>query len=310
MIVVDNRNTTPCVATIGFFDGVHLGHRYLIEQVRQAARERGLSSAVVTFPVHPRQVMQADYRPKLLLTPGEKMDKLDNAGVDLCFLLDFTLELSRLSARQFMALLKERFAVGTLIIGYDHRFGHGRSEGFDDYVSHGRELSMEVLPADAYSREAGAVSSSMIRRLLAGGDVAQAAQCLGYPYTLGGTVVDGYHFGRSIGYPTANLRPEDPDKLLPADGVYAVRATVDGTSYAGIMNIGFHPTVNSDERRSLEVHLLDFSGDLYRHHLSVAFVRRLRQEHRFDSIEDLARQLKEDEEEVRKAENEARESEK
>lgn len=299
MQVVNATNPTPCVATIGFFDGVHRGHRFLIEQVRAAAMERGLASAVLTFPVHPRQVMQADYRPSLLLTRDEKTARLGETGIELCFMMDFTRELSQLTAAEFMALIRDRLSVRALVIGYDHRFGHGRTEGFTDYVRHGRELGIEVIRAEAYVGHAGAVSSSMVRRLLAEGDVAAAAQCLGRDYELSGTVVSGYGRGRTIGYPTANLCVDDADKLIPADGVYAARAIHDGHTYAAMMNIGFHPTTGTDGHRTIEVHLLDYAGSLYGHRLSVALVSRLRTEQCFATATDLARQLCDDEQRVR-----------
>ena len=209
----------PSVATIGFFDGVHRGHRYLIEQVCAVAAGRGLASSVVTFPVHPRKVMQADYHPKLLTTCDEKVSLLAKTGVDYCMMLDFTPEIARLSAREFMSILKDRYQIQALVVGYDHRFGHNRSEGFEDYVHYGRELGMEVLLARAYSysKETSVtevtVSSSAIRGLLLEGNVSEAAEYLGYDFFLDGTVVGGYQVGRKIGFPTANLRVSDSDKL-------------------------------------------------------------------------------------------------
>ena len=173
----------PCVATIGFFDGVHAGHRYLIQQVKEIAAAKGLRSALVTFPVHPRKVMNVEYRPELLTTPEEKISLLADIGVDYCLMLDFTPEISRLTAREFMTqLLKERYQVKYLVIGYDHRFGHNRSEGFEDYVRYGKEIGIEVIRAKAYTSniEIGnepniPVSSSLIRKLLHEGEVSLAA---------------------------------------------------------------------------------------------------------------------------------------
>lgn len=204
----------PCVATIGFFDGVHAGHRYLIQQVKEIAAAKGLRSALVTFPVHPRKVMNAEYRPELLTTPEEKISLLADIRVDYCLMLDFTPEISRLTAREFMTqLLKERYQVKYLVIGYDHRFGHNRSEGFEDYVRYGKEIGIEVIRAKAYTSniEIGnepniPVSSSLIRKLLHEGEVSLAAHCLKYEYFLDGIVVGGYQVGRKIGFPTANLR--------------------------------------------------------------------------------------------------------
>ena len=172
---------TPCVATIGFFDGVHLGHRYLIRQTQEVAVRRGVPAMVVTFATHPRQVMQPGYRPCLLTTCQEKEALLQEAGADRCLMLEFTPQLARLTAREFMTLLHSRYGVEALVIGYDHRFGHGRSEGFDDYVRYGSELGMEVSPAQAYRLADGAsISSSRLRRLLQEGDVEEAARELGY----------------------------------------------------------------------------------------------------------------------------------
>ena len=221
----------PCVATIGFFDGVHAGHRYLIQQVKEIAAAKGLRSALVTFPVHPRKVMNATYHPELLTTPEEKINLLAGTGVDYCLMLDFTPDISRLTAKEFMTqVLKERYQVRYLVIGYDHRFGHNRSEGFEDYVRYGQSIGIDVIRAQAYTndirRDASQsvpVSSSLIRKLLHQGDVDIAARCLGYEYFLDGTVVGGYQVGRKIGFPTANLSVDDPDKLIPADGVYFLK---------------------------------------------------------------------------------------
>ena len=201
-------NPKPSVATIGFFDGVHAGHRYLIQQVKEIAAAKGLRSALVTFPVHPRKVMNAEYRPELLTTPEEKISLLADIGVDYCLMLDFTPEISRLTAREFMTqLLKERYQVKYLVIGYDHRFGHNRSEGFEDYVRYGKEIGIEVIRAKAYTSniEIGdepniPVSSSLIRKLLHEGEVSLAAHCLKYEYFLDGIVVGGYQVGRKIGF--------------------------------------------------------------------------------------------------------------
>ena len=163
---ISGKELLPSVATIGFFDGVHRGHRFLIEQVCKAAAARGLASSVITFPVHPRKVMQPGFHPELLTTCDEKVALLAGTGVDYCVMLDFTLDLARLSAKQFMAALKQDYQVQALVIGYDHRFGHNRSESFDDYVRYGRELGMEVILAQAYSTDAMTVSSSAVRRLL------------------------------------------------------------------------------------------------------------------------------------------------
>ncbi len=292
--------TPRYAAAIGFFDGVHLGHRYLIEQVCQVAAQRGLAPAVVTFSVHPRRVMQPGCALQLLTTCPEKQALLAGAAIARTILLDFTPQLAQLSARQFMAMLKREYAVDALVIGYDHRFGHNRSEGFDDYVRHGKELGIEVVRARAYLYYDDAVSSSLIRHHLRAGDVTAASLLLGYDYFLQGTVVGGYRVGRTIGFPTANLRVTDPDKLIPADGVYAVRVSLQDKTYGGMLSIGVRPTLDNGSDRSIEVHIFDFHGDIYDQPLRVSFVCRTRGEMKFDSVEGLIAQLHRDEAEVRR----------
>lgn len=292
-------NAMPCVATIGFFDGVHRGHQFLIGCVKQIARERDLSSVIITFPVHPRMVMQPGFQMPLLSTPAEKRQMLEAQGVDRIVELPFTMELSQYTAREFMVeVLQRRLHVDTLVIGYDHRFGHNRSEGFEDYRRYGEEIGMRVVHAEACVVDGVTVSSSAIRRFLCGGEVTVAAHCLGYEYYLEGTVVDGFKVGRKLGYPTANLHVEEAGKLVPADGVYAVRVAVGGETYAGMLNVGIRPTVNNGGRRSVEVHILRFSGNIYGAHMRITFVQRIRNEQKFDTLEALMEQLACDAEEV------------
>lgn len=289
----------PCVATIGFFDGVHRGHRFLIDCVKRLARERGLEAVIITFPVHPRMVMQPGFQMPLLSTPEEKRRLLGEQGVGRVVELPFTLELSRLTAREFMVeALQRRLCVDTLVIGYDHRFGHNRSEGFEDYCRYGGEIGMRVVRAEVCVVDGVTVSSSAIRRFLCGGEVAIAARCLGYEYYLEGTVVDGFKVGRRLGFPTANLRVEEPGKLVPADGVYAVRVAVGGRTYAGMLNIGVRPTVDNGGDRSVEVHILRFGGDIYGEHMRVDFVQRIRNEQKFAGTDELVAQLRRDAAEV------------
>lgn len=284
----------PSVATIGFFDGVHLGHRFLIEQVCEVATARGLASSVITFPIHPRKVMQPGFHPELLTTCDEKVALLADTGIDYCFMLDFTLELAQLSAKQFMEILKKHYRIQALVIGYDHRFGHNRSEGFEDYVRYGHEQGIEVILAQAYSNKDITISSSVIRRLLLEGNVSEAVTCLGYHFFLDGTVVEGYHVGYKIGYPTANLHVTDPEKLVPADGVYAVYVFLGERKYKGMLSIGYRPTLNNGTDRSIEVHIFDFNEDIYNQPMRISFVRRTRSELKFDSIEELVEQLRKD----------------
>lgn len=290
----------PCAATIGFFDGVHRGHRFLLEQVKEEAAGKGLCPSVITFPTHPRQVLQPDFHPQLLSTPAEKLHLLEEAGIANCILLPFTAELSRLSAKEFMLLLRTDYNVRTLVIGYDHRFGHNRLESFEDYVRYGQELDIDIVQARAYTQENAKVSSSAIRELLSQGEVHTASRLLGYPYPLEGTVTDGYRVGRKIGFPTANLRIDHPSKLVPAEGVYAVKVEVEGQQHLGMLNIGHRPTLNNGADRSIEVHILDFAGDIYRQNIRIEFLRFLRPETKFASIEELISQIEKDKEAILK----------
>ena len=314
-----------CVATIGSFDGVHRGHRSLLGQVRSMADERGLRAAAVTFDTAPKRVLEGSGNARTSLTTrNERVELLRQAGMDEVALLTFTHEMAQLTAREFMEqVLKEQLGVEVLVIGYDHRFGRGRSEGFDDYVRYGEELGIEVVRGEACMDGCEAVSSTRIRRCIKEGRIAEANSLLGYCYLLEGEVVDGYKVGRKIGFPTANIRVSDEHKLLPADGVYAVRVNVvnnddanendnyhrDGNNCQlsivncqlgmGMLNIGHRPTVNNGEERSIEVHILDFEGDLYGRSLRLEVMERLRDEKPFESLDDLIAQLNADKERVR-----------
>ena len=288
----------PSVATIGFFDGVHLGHRHLINQVKMAASLNGWCSSIITFPVHPRQVIQSNYQPSLLSSPEEKVELLGTTGIDNCILLPFTRELSQLTAREFMQLLYDNYKVRMLVIGYDHRFGHNRAETFEDYCRYGRELGIHIMQATAYTQEQDKVSSSAIRRALLSGEISIATKYLGYNYFMQGTIVSGYQVGRKIGFPTANLQVDFPNKLIPAIGVYAVRASVNGQHYKGMLNIGHRPTINNGTDLSIEVHILDFEGDIYHQPMRIEFIDFLRPEAKFHSVDELILQIQKDKEET------------
>ncbi len=274
------------------FDGVHRGHRFVLQQVIATAQERGLQSMAITFDHSPRR--------EQILTPlNEKLALLAQTGIEHVEMLPFTEELRNMTARQFMQqVLRERCHVEVLLTGYDNRFGHNREEGFDDYVRYGRELGIDVqaLPQE------GDVSSSLIRQLLTEGRVADAANGLGHPYTIVGRVTHGQHVGTGLGYPTANIVPDDARQLVPAAGVYAVTVRIDDShdEHHAMMNIGRRPTFNG-RQQTLEVHILQLSGDLYGHRLRVAFVDRLRDEQRFDSIESLQAQLRYDAQQAEEA---------
>lgn len=289
-------------AAIGFFDGVHRGHVYLINQVKAEAAKRGLQPIVVTFEEHPRLALShTHYWPELLTTNAQKLRLLEQAGLAGCAVLHFDHAMSMLTSREFMELvLGKELGVRCLIVGYDHHFGSDLGAGFKDYVRYGRELGIDVLRERPFDDHELRISSSATRRFLAGGNVEMARACLGRPYVLEGTVVEGHHAGTLMGYPTANLRPDCDEQIVPGRGVYAARAEVDGFSYMAMVNIGWRPTLHNGDDQSIEAHLLDYSGgDLYGHRISLAFVRRVRDEHRFNSIEQLQAQLALDADQVR-----------
>ena len=282
------------VATIGMFDGVHLGHQFVLRQVVDQAHKLGLQPLCITFDHSPRQ--------EQVLTPlDEKVRLIRQMGIDHVEVLAFTEELKALTARQFMEqVLRDQMNVRVLLTGYDNRFGHNREEGFDDYVRYGQELGIEVVslpPAPTKGRE-DVVSSSYIRQLLSEGQVKEATQCLGHPYSISGHVAHGEHIGTELGFPTANLVPSSLQQLIPAPGAYAVRVTLLTPSpsllpLSGMMNIGTRPTFDG-HMQTLEVHIFNFHEDLYGQPLSVEFVDKLREERRFDSMEALKEQLKQD----------------
>ena len=285
------------IATIGFFDGVHIGHCHLINMLKKVARERGVESCVITFDRHPRQVVQPEWCPEMLTTLEEKTQLLEATGIDRCEVLHFDREMANQSAHDFMLhTLKEKLGVSILVTGYDNRFGHNRSEGFEDYVRYGKEIGIEVIKGEELTDGSNNVSSSSIRRMLKEGRIEDATRCLGREYQLTGTVVGGEHIGRTIGFPTANIRPNDSSKLIPANGVYAV----DVWSQAGdinreraMLNIGTRPTFNGTAT-TIEVHIPHFAGNLYGSTLSIAFLRKIREERKFDSPEALVEQLNKD----------------
>ena len=280
------------VATVGFFDGVHAGHRYLIRQVRDEAARQHLPSAVVTFPVHPRKVLQADYQPALLCGYEEKLALLASTGVDYCITLPFTKALSQLSASAFMQqVLQEQLHVSTLLVGYDHRFGHDRKEGYADYERYGEAIGMDVIRAKEWQSDGENVSSTRIRKLLKEGDVMRANSLLSYRYTLSGKIVEGYRVGRTIGFPTANIRSWERYKVVPALGVYAVRVHMLGETYEGMLYIGTRPTLHADPEISVEVNIFNFSGNLYNQSLTVEFIDFIRSDQKFETMEQLVEQI-------------------
>ena len=281
------------VATIGFFDGVHLGHNYLLEQLKSEASVRGMQSMVVTFANHPRLFFNPNCGLKQLTLSDEKVGLLTQKGIDEVLVLQFDEHLSKLTSREFMQLLAEKYDVKVLLMGYDHRFGSDRSTSFDDYVEYARQIGLEVKRCDGFSESEVMVSSSKVRRALELWDIPLANKLLGYKYFLKGRVVAGQKIGRQIGFPTANL-DVDTLKLIPSDGVYVVEVIVGEDIYRGILNIGSRPTVDGD-KRTIEVHIMGYEGEeLYGEELELRFLSFLRHEQRFSSLDDLREQIRKD----------------
>lgn len=293
------------VATIGFFDGVHKGHQFLLHQVMEEAKKLGGNAACITFDCPPKKVIAplqltqgGGLDIKQLTTLSEKIQLLHEVGIEDVKVLHFTPEMARMTAYDFMnKVLKQTMDVGVLVIGYDHRFGHNREEGFEDYVRYGEKLGIRVVQAQAYEEDFITVSSSLIRETLLQGRIADSRKLLGYDYFIDGVVVNGFKVGRKLGYPTANIEVPT-EKLIPCDGVYVVKAELEGRMFGGMLNIGWRPTFNGN-RRTIEVNLFDFDGNIYSEHITLRFIDFLRPEQKFESPEALIRQLAIDEQKAR-----------
>lgn len=288
-------------ATIGFFDGVHRGHQFMIDSLTTMAHAQGRQSLVITFDRHPRQVVHADYVPQLITTTDEKLQLLHATAADRIEVLHFDAQMAQLSAYEFMRqVLHEKYGVAMLLTGYDNRFGHNRAEGFADYVRYGEEMGMEVLQNTPIDIDGMRVSSSLIRRLVVEGNITEASNCMGHPYSITGSVAHGFQEGRRIGFPTANIVPESAEKLVPGNGVYATRVSVEGGEWMpAMLNIGTNPTFQR-QQTTIEAHIIGFEGDIYGRKVRVKFGRKLRDEQRFESVEALQKQLEADKKEVEK----------
>lgn len=286
-------------ATIGFFDGVHRGHQFMIDSLTTMAHAQGRQSLVITFDRHPRQVVHADYVPQLITTTDEKLQLLHATAADRIEMLHFNAQMAQLSAYEFMRqVLHEKYGVAMLLTGYDNRFGHNRAEGFADYVRYGEEMGMEVRQNTPIDIDGLRVSSSLIRRLIVEGNITEASNCMGHPYSITGSVAHGFQEGRRIGFPTANIVPESAEKLVPGNGVYATRVSVEGGEWMpAMLNIGTNPTFQR-QQTTIEAHIIGFEGDIYGRKVRVEFGRKLRDEQRFESVEALQKQLEADKKEV------------
>tara|TARA_R110002167_G_scaffold17652_2_gene67207 strand:+ start:2759 stop:3685 length:927 start_codon:yes stop_codon:yes gene_type:complete len=286
----------PTVITIGTFDGVHIGHLKILNKIINHAKSTELKSSVLTFFPHPRMVLQKDTDIKLLNTIDEKVSILERLGLDILIIHPFTIEFSRLTATEFVRdILVNTLNIKKVIIGYDHRFGRNRNANITDLIAFGNALDFTVDEIPAQEIDDVSVSSTKIRKALEDGDIVTANSYLGYEYMLTGTIVRGKGIGKQLGYPTANLSIAESYKLIPKNGAYIVKSELDGATVYGMMNIGFNPTVNGTEK-SIEINFFDFDADLYNKKIQVDILARLRDEHKFESIDGLKDQLAKDKE--------------
>lgn len=295
--VLHNNDRLPgeaVVATIGMFDGVHRGHATLIDALKQHASEQGLKSAVITFTRHPQHVLRPDGDLRMIMPLNERVEVLKQCGTHYIIVLDFTPQLAALSSVEFMRFMQEQYGVKALIVGYNHRFGHDRDATFAQYVHEGASMGIDVIKAPEYLGEYAPVSSTIVRGLIAAGKVDDACRCMGRPYRLTGEVVHGFHNGRGIGFPTANVGKLDPLVILPHKGAYAVMVEVAGRRMQGMVNVGYRPTLDNGHRLSIEVNIFDFDDDIYGMPITLEFIKFLRLEFKMGSVESLRAQLTND----------------
>lgn len=293
----ENLKFVNPVVTAGIFDGVHTGHRFLLEQLCSRARELKGTSVAITFEPHPRIVLGGiDKRPFLLSTLQEKIELIEKTTLEHLVIIDFNRRFSRIEAGEFIErILVRKIGVRHLISGHDHHFGkHGEGE-YDLIQEFGERYGFTAEKIGEIKTAEGTVSSSSIRSALLDGNLQLANKWLGYNYFINGKVIRGLQMGRVLGFPTANIKPGEKFKLIPANGVYAVKVSIEGKVMAGILSTGTNPTVNMDAtKKSIEVHIFDFEGDIYGKHIRVEFLNRLREERKFDSLAGLAEQINTD----------------
>lgn len=283
---------------MGTFDGVHIGHKKILNKLTQSqsvgtANEK-YESLVLTFFPHPRMVLQEHSDIKLLNTIDEKIDLLEKIGIENLVIHPFDETFSRLTAEEFVStILVDRFHIHKIIIGHDHRFGRNRTANIDDLINFGKKYDFKVEQISVQEINDISVSSTKIRNALMEGNMALSNEYLGYEYFLTGNIIQGKQLGRTIGFPTANLKIDKNYKLIPKNGVYIVKSLIDGQTIFGMMNIGFNPTVNG-KKQSIEIHYFDFNSDLYNQKIKVSILQRIRSEQKFESVDLLKDQLKKD----------------
>lgn len=289
--IQDFKTSKPTVATIGTYDGVHLGHQKIIQQIAHCAEMLDAESLVLTFFPHPRTILQEGTVMKQLNTIEEKIELLAQQGIDHLVIHPFDKEFSRLRAEEFVKeILVDTFHVKKIIIGYDHRFGRNRTANIEDLIAFGNTYGFEVEQISVEEINEVSISSTKIRAALEDGNIDLANTFLGYPYSLTGTVQKGQQLGRTIGFPTANIEQIADYKLIPQNGVYVAQSIINNQTVYGMMNIGNRPTVDGT-RQTIEIHFFSFNQDLYGQNITVSLIHRLRDEHKFDGIEALKNQL-------------------
>lgn len=292
--VVAVKETKKTILTLGTFDGVHFGHRKILEKITQNTENGKFESVVLTFFPHPRMILQEGSNIKLLNTIEEKTVLLDQIGIQNLVIHPFDENFSRLSAEEFVKnILVDQFHIHKIIIGHDHRFGRNRTANIDDLKAFGKQYDFEVEEISAQEIKDVSVSSTKIRNALDEGNIALANEYLGYNYSLTGIVTKGKQLGRTIGFPTANLKLTESFKLVPKNGVYIVQSSIAGKTVFGMMNIGFNPTVDG-KQQTIEVNYFDFDADLYDQKITVSILKRIRSEEKFDSVAHLKEQLEKD----------------
>lgn len=288
-------NSVRSAITIGTFDGVHIGHKKIIDQLTKTAKANNLDSVILTFFPHPRMVLQKDADIKLINTMEERSQILRKTGLNHLVVHPFSKDFSQLSAEDYVKnLLVKYLKAKKVIIGYDHRFGQGRTAGIESLVKYGNELGFDVEEIDKQEIDDVAVSSTKIRRALAAGEIEKANSYLGYNFMLTGRVEKGKQLGRTLGYPTANLNIVEKYKLVPKPGVYVVKSVIDGITYFGMMNIGTNPTVGGG-KQTIETYFFDTEFNLYDKKIQIELLKRIRDEKKFDSMERLKEAMSDDE---------------
>ena len=290
--IPDFPTETKTIITIGTFDGVHLGHTVILNRLNKIAQKAKMQSVVLTFFPHPRHVLQkADQDMKLINTLDEKKMLLEKSGLDNLVVHEFTKEFSRIQSANFVRdYLVEKLNLHTLVIGYDHHFGRNREGSIKELTALSELYGFNIEMISPQLFEDVAVSSTKIRKLLEKGEIEQANHYLGYTFFIFGKVIRGNAIGKTIGFPTANIEIDNKWKLHPADGVYAVQVMLGERTYKGMMNIGNKPTVE-ERKKTLEVNLLDFSEDIYGEQLQIKFIKKIREEKKFENLDALKQQL-------------------